>query len=131
MGTVPATTRLPDWLERALRAFWEEHGEGPSIGLRRTIEEWWTLQHFPAIEFRDGVSGRRAALREGPDVWEVAMVARDYGSDVEQLVRHFGGRISRDALTQALAYGARFPDEISSWISENERVARFLAGRSG
>ncbi len=40
MATVTATTRLPDWLERELRTFWETHGEGPSIGLRRVVEEW-------------------------------------------------------------------------------------------
>lgn len=131
MPTVPATTRLPDWLERAFRAFWRERGEGPSIGLRRTVEEWWATQHFSAIEFRDGVSGRRAALREGPNVWEVAMVARDYGNDLERLATHFGGRVSRDALAQALDYSARFPEEIEHWIAENERVARLLAGRAG
>jgi len=131
MATVPATTRLPDWLERAFRTFWREHGEGPSVGLRRTVEEWWATQQFPAIEFRDGVSGRRAGLREGPDVWEVAMVARDYGNDLGRLATHFGGRVSRDALTQALAYAARFPEEIDQWIAENERVGRFLAGPAG
>lgn len=131
MATVPATTRLPDWLERAFRAFWRERGEGPSVGLRRSVEEWWATQQFPAIEFRDGVSGRRAALRGGPDVWEIAMVARDYGGDLGRLAAHFGGRVSRDALGQALAYAARFPEEIEHWVNENERVARLLAGRAG
>ncbi len=129
MATVTATTRLADWLERELRTFWQAHGEGPSVGLRRVVEEWWTSQRFPAIEFRDGVSGRRAALREGPDVWEVMMVARDYGNDVERLTAHFGGHVSLEALKQALAYAERFPEEISGWIAENERVAQFLASR--
>lgn len=66
----------------------QERGEGPSIGLRRVVEEWWALQHFPGIEFRDGVSGRRAALREGPDVWDVVMVARDLDNDLERLFTH-------------------------------------------
>lgn len=131
MATISATTRLPDWLEREIRTFWEAHGEGPSIGLRRVVEEWWAMQHFPAIEFRDGVSGRRAALREGPDVWEVAMVARDYGDDLDALAAHFGSRVSPDALKQALAYAERFPQEIQDWITENERIGRFLASRSG
>lgn len=131
MGTVAATTRLPDWLERDIRAFWEEHGEGPSVGIRRVVEEWWALQHFPAVEFRDGVSGRRAGLREGPDVWEVLTVARDYGDDPDAVAAHFGDRISREALRQAFAYAERFPEEIRGWIEENERVGRFLANRSG
>lgn len=89
------------------------------------------MQHFPAIEFRDGVSGRRAALREGPDVWEEVMVARDYGDDLDALAAHFGGRISPDALKQALAYTDRFPQEIQDWLTENERIGRLLASRSG
>ena len=128
MATVPAATRLPDWLERALRSFWAERAEGPSVGLRRTVEEWWASQEFPAIEFRDGVSGRRAALREGPDVWEVAMVAREYG-DLARLHAHFGGRVSEGALAQALAYAERFSEEIDGWIAENERLGRFLGVR--
>ena len=126
MATVAATTRLPEWLDHALRTFWDEHGEGPSVGLRRVVEEWWALQHFPAIEFRDGVSGRRPALREGPDAWEVVMVARDLGNDVEPIFTHFGGHVSREALAQALAYAERFSEEINAWIDENERVARYL-----
>jgi hypothetical protein len=131
MATISAATRLADWLERDVRSFWAEHGEGPSVGLRRVVEEWWAMQHFPAIEFRDGVSGRRAALRGGPDVWEVVMVARDYGNDRERLSAHFGGRVANEALAQALAYAERFPDEINSAIAENERVARFLTRQAG
>ena len=131
MSYVPATTRLPEWLDRALRVFWEERAEGPSVGLRRSIEEWWALQQFPAIEFRDGVTGRRAGLRGGPDIWEIVGVARDLGHDLNQLARHFGERLDRGALGQALAYAERFPDEIQAWIAENDRVARFLRRHTG
>ncbi len=131
MATVAASTRLAEWLEREVRTFWDEHGEGPSVGLRRVVEEWWAMQHFPAIEFRDGVSGRRAGLRRGPDVWEVVRVARDYGNDSSGLTAHFGGRISPDALQQAIAYAERFPEEIDGQIKENERIGRFLARHSG
>lgn len=126
MATV--TARLADWLERELRAFWAEHGEDPSAGLSRVAREWWAMQRFPRIEFRNGPSGRRAALREGPDVWEVAMLARDYADDVDGLVAHFGGCISHEALAEALAYAAHFRDEIDGWIAENERVGHSLAG---
>ena len=64
-----------------MEEFWRAHGEGPSSGLRRVAEEWWAMQRFPAIAFRDGVSGRRARLRGGPDVWEVVAVWRDYDPD--------------------------------------------------
>ncbi len=89
------------------------------------------MQHFPAIEFREGVTGRRAALREGPDVWEVVMVARDYQNDLDALAGHLGGHVAREALAQALAYAQRFPKEIQDWIAENERIGRFLASHPG
>jgi hypothetical protein len=124
------TARLADWLERELRTYWSARGEDPSNGLRRVAEEWWAMQRFPGIEFRDGPSGRRAALREGPDVWEVAMVARDYPGDPDGLLEHFGGAISRGALAEALAYAAHFKDEIDGWIAENERVGRAVAAQT-
>jgi uncharacterized protein (DUF433 family) len=84
------------------------------------------MSHFPAIAFRDGVSGRRAVLRSGPDVWEVVMVARDYGDDRKALLEHFGEPMSAEMLDQALAYAERFPDEIEAMIAENERMERLL-----
>src|SRR5437773_9288759 len=48
MSTV--TARLEPWLEHAIREFWARHGEGPSGGLRRVAEEWWTLHNFRHLE---------------------------------------------------------------------------------
>jgi hypothetical protein len=77
------------------------------------------------------VAGRRAALRNGPDVWEVAMVASDYDGDLDALTDHFGGRLDRDALRQALDYAERFPAEVQLRIDENLRIERLLrAGRT-
>lgn len=122
------TARIEDWLKEDVETFWEAHGEKPSPGLRRVIQEWWAIQQFPALTFRDGVSGRRAVLRDGPDVWEVAMVARDYGDDRERLHAHFPGVVDRDVLGQALAYAGRFPDEIAALLADNARVERLLGG---
>ena len=101
------TARLDQWLEEDIRSFSNTLGEGPSATLRRVITEWWSLEHFPLLEFRDGVTGRRAGLRGGPDVWEVILVANSYEGDREAklkaLEEHFGGFISRTALEQAFA----------------------------
>lgn len=123
------TARLDDWLKEDIERFWRERGEGPSTGLRRMAQEWWVMNRFPAIEFRDGISGRRAGVRGGPDVWEVALVARDYEGDREGLYEHFGGFTDRDALDQALEYAERFPEEVGAMIAENERVERALRQR--
>jgi len=124
------TTRLASWLRDDLDLLWKTRGEDPSTGLRRIVEEWWAMENYPAIAFRDGVSGRRAILRSGPDVWEVVMVARDYGDDRESLRLHFGESVSQGALDQALAYAERFPEAVEAMIAGNERAERLFAARS-
>lgn len=124
------TARLDQWLENDIRSFSSALGEGPSATLRRVVAEWWSLEHFPLLEFRDGVTGRRAGLRGGPDVWEIMLVAEGYAGDreakLDALEEHFGGFISRDALAQAFAYTDRFPNEITSRLNANARVERLL-----
>jgi hypothetical protein len=122
------TARIEDWLKDDVENFWQARGEKPSPGLRRVIQEWWAAQRFPAITFRDGVSGRRAVLRDGPDVWEIVMVAREYRDDTRGLNAHFAGFVEPDTLQQALAYADRFPDEISAMLAENARIERMLGG---
>lgn len=125
------TARIDDWLDEEIRRFWDERGVGPSSGFRRVAQEWWALQRFPRLEFRDGVTGRRAGIRGGPDVWEVVQVAREVDDDLEALEDHFGGYLGREALAQAVEYGKRFPEPIEEMIRENERVGRMLAAAAG
>jgi hypothetical protein len=147
------TTRLHPKLKAALEGFWRDRGETPSAGLRHVAEEWWTLQHLPRLHFRDGVSGRRASLRQGPDVWELVMVARDYGFDptdladdpwtvestsgpewhfyvpqeiTDRLNAHFGGAVHHEDMRQGLLYAGFFPKTVSREIEANARAARAL-----
>lgn len=120
------SARVDDWLKESLEEFWRAHGEGPSAGLRRVAEEWWAMQEFPTIFFYDGVSGRRARLRGGPDVWEIASVWNDYTPDREGFYDHFAPYVSREMLDQALAYADRFADEIEGMIQQNRRVEQLV-----
>lgn len=133
MSTVsdqPMSVKLRPWLEEELRAEFEERGESISEGLRRRLEEWWSLRNLPTIEFREGVAGRRAALQSGPEVWEIIAVLHDYRGDVDALREHFAW-LDEEALDAALEYYERFPEPIDELIQENERTARFLADRIG
>jgi hypothetical protein len=121
------SARIDAWLKESIEEFWRAHGEGPSTGLRRVAEEWWAMQNFPDIIFVDGVSGRRARLRGGPDVWEIVSVRDEYGSDVEGFQEHFAF-VRPEHLRQALAYAERFPAEVRAMIENNLRVER-LVGR--
>ncbi|HXC25395.1 MAG TPA: hypothetical protein VNU46_05720 [Gemmatimonadaceae bacterium] len=118
--------RVEDDVKIGIEHFWKAHGLGTSAGLRRAVEEWWAIQQFPEILFRDGVSGRRAALREGPDVWEVIEVARGYDNDLDRLEEHFGGHLSRAALVDALRYADVYRGEIEQWMMENRRVGQLI-----
>ena len=129
MPASPITTRLPDWLDGDLKELFARTREGRSEGLRRIVEEWWAMDRFSEIEFREGVSGRRASVRGGPDVWEIMMVAEDYGDDLAGLRAHFEW-LPREKLDHALAYAATFPDQIRHELELNERVGRMLEARA-
>jgi hypothetical protein len=118
---------MEDWLKADIEGFWRNHGEGPSTGLRYVAEEWWAMHRFPAIAFRDGVSGRRAHLRDGPDVWEVVMVAHDYGGDRVGFHDHFAPYVAPEALDQALLYAERFPNQVESMVEGNRRVEMMIS----
>jgi hypothetical protein len=122
------SARLDPWLKDSIEEFWRSHGEGPSTGLRRVAEEWWAMANLPEITFVDGVAGRRARLRDGPDVWEIISVREGYGDDEEGFREHFAF-VPPDALRQAIEYAERFPDEISSMIANNRRVERLVDPR--
>lgn len=87
------------------------------------------MQTFPAITFQDGVSGRRARLRSGPDVWEIVSVWRDYDPDVDGFREHFAPHVYPAHLEQALAYASRFPQEIEEALAQNERIERLVSGQ--
>lgn len=125
------SVRLDEWLKERLEEFWRAHGERPSTGLRRVAQEWWAMQQFPAVVFQDGVSGRRARLRGGPDVWEVVSVWRDYDPETDAFYEHFAPYVEQAALDQALAYAERFPEEIEEALEQNARVERLVSGRDG
>ena len=86
-------------------------------------------EHFPDIELRAGVTGRRAAIGGGPDVWEIAMVYRDYVGDRDGLCRHFGW-LDRALADQALAYMERFPEESESRVENNAHLGAVLEHES-
>ena len=123
----PLCTRLPEDLDAEVRAFFERQGLGPSRGLRRIVEEWVMLERFPLLEFRTGVFGRRAAVRGGPEVWEIVTVSRRYGPDRERLYSHFSW-LDAASLDQALAFYKTRPADVDRILAENERITGGTGG---
>lgn len=98
----------------------------PSGLAQRLIDEGLRSQEHPGIVFRDGPSGRRAALVGGPDVWEVISAVRMSGAkDEKRAITTVAGEmtLSSAQVQLALEYYGSFPAEIDGQVAENDRVA--------
>jgi hypothetical protein len=113
---------------RALRERSASSGE-PIVRLaQRYISEGMRLDRHPGIFFRDGRAGRRAVVIGGPDVWEVIAAARSAPERGEELVRALAERMGTpiEKIRSAVRYYSEFPEEVDSFIAQNEREAEQL-----
>src|SRR6266508_1020926 len=67
----------PRILERLRRKAREIPGATPSGLAQRLVDEGLRMAEHPQIVFKDGPAGRRAALRIGPDIWEIVKFMRE------------------------------------------------------
>lgn len=112
-------------LERLRRRAQSSPGATPSGLAQRFVEEGLRMAEHPGVVFKDGPSGRRAALAFGPDVWEIVKVLREIDERGEAAV---GAAAEVLALPQArvraaMHYYADYPDEIDAEIDEADRVS--------
>lgn len=115
--SVNVSVRLDDTLAERLRLRARAAGETLSDRLRRYAEEGTRREEHPHITFRDGPTGRRAKLLDGPDVWEVVMWVEDLDEEPDPmttLVEELG--LTRPQVDAALSYRAAYPDEIAARI---------------
>ncbi|QAY61745.1 hypothetical protein ET475_05910 [Microbacterium protaetiae] len=123
--TTPLSIRFDAALLHRLRRGAAARGATPSGWAQRLVDEGLRAQEFPGIVFRDGASGRRAALAAGPDVWEIVAALRDADrrgdSALEVVAVDFGLPVGRARV--ALAYYGAHAEEIDGEIAENERAA--------
>jgi hypothetical protein len=63
-------------LERLKRRATSTVGSSTSTLAQRLIDEGLRMADHPGVIFKDGPSGRRAALAFGPDIWEVIAFLR-------------------------------------------------------
>ncbi|HEX5582854.1 hypothetical protein [Gaiella sp.] len=103
----------------------ERMGQPRSRVAEQLIDEGIRLREFPGIVFRSGPTGRRAALADGPDVWEVIRglkYARSgKGDPVEVLIA--SSDLREDQIRMAADYYSAYPDEVDARIREDEEAA--------
>lgn len=102
--------------------------------LERLVAEGLDVVHHPGIVYRDGPTGRRAALAVGPDVWEVVSALRyTKGSDerrVAALAEQFG--LHPRHIRAAIDFAAAHREDLDAQVADNDaaaEAARQLAER--
>lgn len=103
-----------------------EEGVSERSLLERLISEGLDTLHQPGIIYRDGPTGRRAALAVGADVWEVVSALRHTTGTQEEriaaLAEQFG--LHRRHIRTAIDYAAVHRDEIDAQVAHNDEAAR-------
>jgi hypothetical protein len=89
------------------------------------IEEGLRSRRHPLVVFRDGATGRRAALAGGPDIWEVigGLVGGDVPAEarIDRVVELFG--LTPQHVAAALDYYTAFTVEIDAELAANLTAA--------
>ena len=83
------------------------------------------MEDHPGIVFRDGPSGRQAALATGPDAWEVVAAMRasgESGAAAVQSAADWSG-LSLTQVRAAVRYFNEYPEEIEERIRRNVEEA--------
>lgn len=108
-----------------LRQNARRHSQGISTLVERLIDEGLRMQTHPAVMFRDGPRGRRAALAAGPEIVDVigALIGGDVPVDQRRARAADLLNISPAAVDAALAYYAEFTGEIDAGIAERAKAA--------
>lgn len=112
-------------LERLRRRAVTEASTASGLAQRLVDEGLRALEH-PGIVFKDGPSGRRAALVAGPDVWEVVAAIRGAGAKNERRAVTTAAEelsLSPTQVRLALDYYGSYAEEVDGQIAENEIAA--------
>jgi uncharacterized protein (DUF433 family) len=91
----------------------------------RLIDEGLRMEDHPGIAFRDGPTGRRAALTGGPDVWEVIETLQGTGLGGEEAVAATAdwGSLTPAQVRVAVRYYAEYRDEVDERIALSRQEA--------
>ena len=116
--------RLEDELRERLAAAAQAEGTSVTSLVEQFVREGLAVAEHPGVVFKQGPSGRRAALAGGPDVWAIASALRHTsGTESERLTalaEEFG--LAERQVVIALNYAAAHRDEIDARVHANDRA---------
>jgi hypothetical protein len=119
--TTPLSIRFdPGLLARLRRRVNATTGSTTSALAQRLIDEGLRMADHPGVIFKDGPSGRRAALAYGPDIWEIIKFLREIdergSAALEAAAEALALETSR--ISTAVSYYSDYPDEIDGEIAD-------------
>ena len=123
----PTSLRLPDEVRTRLDDESRRIASAPSSLAVVLIDEGLKMRRFAGIVFRDGPTGRRAGLANGPDVWEIVRDLKRHGADddpISAVAEETG--LAPKLIDLAADYYATFPAEIDDRIAADVRAAEEL-----
>jgi hypothetical protein len=122
-GSVVAYSEESDTLGD--RGIHQLHGSSTSTLAQRLIDEGLRMADHPGVIFKDGPSGRRAALAFGPDIWEVITFLREVDergpAALDAAAEVFAVDASRIAV--AVSYYGDYRAEIDAEIDNAEEAS--------
>ena len=84
------------------------------------------MAEHPGVIFKDGPTGRRAALVLGPDIWEVIKAAREVEERGDEAVTSVADLLNLpvERVRAALRYYAAHPNEIDAEVALADEESR-------
>jgi hypothetical protein len=93
--------------------------------LERLVGEGLDILHHPGIVYRDGPTGRRAALAVGPDVWEVISALRYTTGQPEERIAALAQQFDLHPrhIRVAIDFAAKYRSVIDAEVAANDAAA--------
>src|SRR5450631_2433629 len=94
-------------------------GSTTSALAQRLIDEGLRMADHPGVIFKDGPSGRRAALAYGPDIWEIITYLREIDDRGPAALDAAAEAFAADSgrIATAVSYYGDYPAEVDAEIT--------------
>jgi hypothetical protein len=124
--TTPLSIRFTPSLLARLRQRASATPGASAAGLaQRLIDEGLRMADHPGVIFKDGPSGRRAALAYGPDIWEVIKFLREVDERGPAAIDAAAEVLAVEAsrIAAAISYYGDYAGEIDAEIAEADEAS--------
>lgn len=124
----PTPFRLPSDLLQRLNDEATARATSVTALVATLLDESLKSSHFPGIAYRDGPTGRRAALVGGPDVWEIIRALKEIPGKDEQRIDALADQLglAPQRIRLAVDFYSVFSEEIEARIAADERAGEQL-----